>query len=395
MWNFKNGGEMKKILIFFLILLVLSFAYYTNSKKNKKVKKEVEIEKEIPVEVSDVKEMVIKDEIEAIGKIEPYQKVVVYSEVTGEVEKLNVKEGDYVKKGDFIAQIDYKKRKIDYENIENQLKALEANFENIKKDYKRIENLYKEGAISEKKLDDIKTSYDVTLHQIESLKRQFELAKIRINEAFIYSPIDGFIAEKYIDQGELITESSMMRSTPIVSIVDISKVKVKLPVSESDIGKVKNGQNVYIYIEAYPDKEFKGKVSKIYPVADEKTRTIDIEIIVENQNYLIKPGMYCKARVIVGERKAIFIPLDALMKLPASGNYYCFRVKGDTAEKVYVKTGKILKDYIEIKEGLNKEDKVIVTSQGILDTGKKIKIVKPSSLSPQETRQGGIEGDKR
>jgi len=367
---------MKKTIIFLLIFFASSFSFYNHLKKNKKIKKEIEIEKEIPVEVAKAKEMIIKDEIEGVGRIEPYQKVVIYSKVTGEVEKINVKEGDYVKKGDFIAQIDYKKRKIEYENVENQLKSLEANFENIKRDYKRLENLYKEGAISEKKLDDIKTSYEVTLHQIESLKKQFELTKIRINEAFIYSPIDGFIAEKYIDQGELITESSMMRSTPIVSIVDISKVKVKVPVSESDIGKVKNGQNVYIYIEAYPDKEFKGKVSKIYPVADERTRTIDIEIIVENQNYLIKPGMYCKVRVIVGERKAIFIPLDALMKLPASGNYYCFRAKENTAEKVYVKTGKILKDYIEIKEGLNKEDKVIVTSQGILDTGKKIKIVK-------------------
>ncbi len=372
---------MKKLIIFLIFILIVSLSFYAHSNKNKKIiKKEIEVEREIPVEVAEVKEMVIKEEIEGIGKIEPYQKVIVYSQVTGEVEKLNVKEGDYVKKGDFIAQIDYKKRVIDYENIENQLKAQQANLENIKKDYKRFENLYKEGVISEKKLDDIKTSYEITFHQIESLKKQFELAKIRINEAFIYSPIDGFIAEKFIDQGEIITESSMMRSTPIVSIVDISKVKVKLPVSESDIGKVKNGQNVYIKIDAYPEKEFKGKVSKIYPIADEKTRTIDVEIIVENQNYLIKPGMYCKAKVIVGERKAIFIPLDALMKLPASGNYYCFRVKDNTAEKVYVKIGKIFKNYVEIKEGLKKEDIVIITSQGILDTGKKIKITKGEEI---------------
>ncbi|MCM8803857.1 MAG: efflux RND transporter periplasmic adaptor subunit [Candidatus Omnitrophica bacterium] len=365
---------MKKIIYLILFLIVILAILWNIHKKERDKKIEI-IEEEIPVEVAKVKEIIIKDEIECIGEIEPYQKVVIYSEISGEVENLNVKEGDYVKKGDFIAQIDYKKRKIDYENIENQIKATEVNLQNIKKDYERFMKLYKEGVISEKKLDDIKTSYEVISHQLESLKKQFELAKIRINEAFIYSPINGFIAEKFIDEGELITESSMMRSVPIVSIVDISKVKIILPIGSEEIGKVKIGQNVLIKIDAYPEKDFFGEVSKIYPIADEKTRRVNVEVIVENKNFLIKPGMYCKGIIIVGERKVISIPLDAVMKLPASGNYYCFKVKDNTAEKVYIKVGGIKENYIEIKEGLNKNDVVIVTSHGILDTGKKIKII--------------------
>jgi RND family efflux transporter MFP subunit len=368
---------MKKI-IWILIILVIIFGFLSQFNKKKKEKKleVVKEETEITVEVSKVNEILLKDEIECIGEIEPYQKVVVYSEVSGIVEKINVKEGDYVKKGDFIAQIDYRKRKIDYENVENQIKAQEANLENIKKDYERFKKLYSEGVISEKKLDDIKTNYEIVSRQLESLKRQFELTKIRLNEAFIYSPISGFIAGKYIDEGELITESSMMRSVPIVSIVDISRVKVKLPVSSEDIGKVKQGQSVIIKLDAYPEKDFYGKVSKIYPVADEKTRTVNVEVIVENKGFFIKPGMYCKGIIITGEKKVLAIPLDAIMKLPASGNYYCFRVKDNTAEKVFIKVGKIIQNYIQVKEGLNKDDFVIVTSQGILDTGKKVKIIK-------------------
>ncbi|MGC8976321.1 MAG: efflux RND transporter periplasmic adaptor subunit [Candidatus Ratteibacteria bacterium] len=365
---------MKKIIWILIIILIILAVFNQFNRKKKEKKIGVKTETEIPVEVAKVSEVILKDEIECIGEIEPYQKVVVYSEVTGKVEKINVKEGDYVEKGDFIAQIDYKKRKIDYENIENQIKAMESNLENIKKDYERFKKLYKEGVVSEKKLDDIKTSYDVVSHQLESLKKQFELAKIRINETFIYSPISGFIAEKYIDEGELITESSMMRSTPIVSIVDISKVKVKLPVPSEDIGKVKKGQTVLIKLDAYPEKKFYGNVSKIYPVADEKTRTVDVEVIVENKGFLIKPGMYCKGIIITGEKKVLAVPLDAVMKLPASGNYYCFRIKNNTAEKVNIKVGRIKEDFIEVKEGLNKDDIVAITSQGILDTGKKVKI---------------------
>ncbi|MCX7917146.1 MAG: efflux RND transporter periplasmic adaptor subunit [bacterium] len=367
---------MKKF-IWFLIILIIVFGGFTQFRKKTKEKKiEVVNDTEIPVEVEKVNEIVLKEEIESIGEIEPYQKVVIYSEVTGQLEKINVKEGDFVKKGDFIAQIDYRKRRIDYENMENQIKSLEANLENIKKDYERFTNLYKEGVISEKKLDDIKTNYEVVSHQLASLKKQFELVKIRLNEAFIYAPISGFIAEKFVDEGELITDSSMMRSVPIVSIVDISKVKVKLSVSSEEIGKVKIGQNVLIKIDAYPTRSFNGKVTKISPIANERTRTVDVEAIIENSGFLIKPGMYCKGIIMVGERKTIVVPLDALMKLPASGNYYCFRVKDNIAEKVYVKVGKIGDNYAEIKEGLNKDDIVIVTSQGILDTGKKVKIIK-------------------
>ncbi|MCM8772673.1 MAG: efflux RND transporter periplasmic adaptor subunit [Candidatus Omnitrophica bacterium] len=370
---------MKKkfnFIIIGLIIIVVSLRIYQEIKERNKIENLDLQEEKIPVEVEKVKEVLLKDEIVCLGEIEPYQRVVIYSEISGQVEKLNVKEGDYVKKGDFIAQIDYKKRKIDYENIENQLKAALTNFENVKRDYERFANLFKEGVISQKKFDDIKTQYEVLSHQIEGLKKQFELAKIRLNEAFIYSPISGFVAEKFIDEGELITESTMMRSVPIISIIDISKVKVKLPVPSKEIGKIKKGQNVLISIDAYPEKVFYGKVSKIYPFVNEKTRTIDVEVIIENSGFLIKPGMYCKGKIIVDERRSLVIPLDALMKLPASGNYYCFRIKGDVAEKIYIKVGKIGENYAEIKEGLNKDDIVVVTSQGILDTGKKVKIIK-------------------
>lgn len=366
---------MKKFLIFIFLLFIISIIGFRLSKKEKEKKPIVEEEKEIPVEIDYAREEIIKEEIENIGEIEPNQKVIVYSEVTGIVEKINIKEGDYVKKGTLIAQIDYKKRKLDYENIENQIKAVEKNIENVKKDYERFSNLYKEGVVSEKKLDDIKTSYEVLNYQLEGLKKQLEFAKIRMEEAFIYAPIDGVIGEKFIDQGELITESSMMKNSPIVSIIDIDKVKVKIPVPQEDISKIKKGQNVIIKIDAYPEREFKGRVFKLYPEADPKTRTINVEVVIENQSHLIKPGMFCKAKIITGERKAIVVPLDSLMKLPASGSYYCFVVKDGTVEKRYLKIGKIYQNYAEVIEGISKGEKVVVSSQGILDTGKKVKII--------------------
>lgn len=370
---------MKKVILIFLVFIVL-FILISNRLRKKKETEKLPVEKYIPVEVANVKEILIEDEIETVGQIEPFKKVVVYSEVTGKVEKLNVDEGDYVKKGDFIAQIDYKKRKLEYENILSQLEAAKANLQNIKKDYDRFFKLYKEGVIAEKRLDDIKTAYRVSLNQTEALEKQLALTKVRLEEAKIYSPIEGVVAERFIDPGEIITESSMMKNSPIVGIINIDKVKVKIGISEENIKNVKVGQEVVITTDAYPDKRFHGRVGKIFPYADNNTKTVDAEVIIANPSHLLKPGMYCKTKIITGKRRGLVIPLDAVMRLPASGNYYCFKVEEEKAKRVYIKPGKIGKDYVEVKEGLNKGDLVITTSQGILETGKRIKIVKGENI---------------
>ncbi len=366
---------MKKILFIIVILLLLFFGILKRVSKSRKGI-ERKIEKEIPVEIAKVKKALIEEEIQTVGEIEPYQKVVVYSEATGKVEKLNVDVGDYVRKGELIAKIDYEKRKLEYENLKKQVEAGEINLKNLKKDYERFKKLYKEGVIAEKKLDDIKTSYKAYLNQLEGLKKQLKLSKVRMEDATIYAPADGIISKRFVDPGEIITESTMMKNSPIVEIVNINKVKVKIGVSEEDIGKIRTGQNVFLRVDAYPDKKFTGNITRISPVANKETKTVDVEVIVNNPSHLLKPGMYCKAKIITGKRKALIIPLDAVIKFPASGNWYCFVVEDGVAERKSIKLGKICKNYAEVIDGLKEGDIVITTSQGILQSGKKIKVLK-------------------
>lgn len=356
------------VIIFFLIIGAFVLVKNRVGKKEKGKKEK----RKIFVQIVEVKKRSFLEEIEAIGEIEPFKKVVIYSEATGKVEKLNFDQGDYVKKGDLIALIDYEKRKLRVKQIESEIKSVETEIKNLKKNYERFKRLFEKKVISEKKLDDIKTSYNSALYKLDSLKTQLEVAKVNLKDTEITSPINGFIAKKFVDEGEIITESTMAKNSPIVAIVDISKVRVKLPVAEEEIGKVKEGQKVIIMVDAYPEEKFYGRVNKIFPVADLSTRTVGVEVLIENPSFKIKPGMFVKAKIITGRKTFLALPMDALLKLPVSGSYYCFRYKNGIVEKVYVKIGKRYGNYVEIRKGLKEKDKIIVSSLGVLNPGEKV-----------------------
>lgn len=330
-------------------------------------------EKAIPVEVEKAGMITMPEAVEAIGNVEPFKKVVIYTEVTGILEKLAVKEGDFVKGGQLIAAIEGKQRRLAIEQLENEIKAQEYQLENTKKNYERYKRLSDEGVIAEKSFEDVETLYKATLYRLKALEVQLENAKNRLEDTRIVAPMSGMVAEKFIDAGELVTESTMTKSSPLVSIVDIAKVKVTVPVGESDIKKVKENQKVVVETDVYKGKSFYGRVNKVMPVTDLVTRTTTVEVLVDNPNYSLRPGMFARVSIDTGSRNVLAVSLDALMRMPSSGSYYCFRVLDDnTVEKVYLEIGTLKNGIAEVTEGLKQGDVVVVTSQGILETGKKV-----------------------
>jgi HlyD family secretion protein len=186
--------------------------------------------------------------------------------------------------------------------------------------------------------------------------------------------MSGIVSKKFIDEGELVTESSMSKSSPLAEIIDISKVKIIVPIGETDIKKIRHGQNVSIETDVYQGVVFRGKIEKIMPVTDFVTRTTKVEILVDNPSFRLKPGLFTRAVIETGKRAILALPLDALMKMQGSGNYYCFKIEDGTVEKTYLEIGDTWEGMAEITKGLKEGDSVVVSSQGILETGKKVKV---------------------
>ncbi|MCX8083248.1 MAG: efflux RND transporter periplasmic adaptor subunit [bacterium] len=363
----------KKILygvaaIIFLIII----SAVLRKKEVKTVEKQVE-EPAIQVIVGKVEKRDIREVVSTAGSIKAFSEVTVFSKTTGVVEKIFVKEGMYVKKGDTIAQVDYIKSELNVRQLESQVKAAEANLEGLKRDYERMQKLYSEGVISQKKWDDIQTAYEIAKHNLEGLKVQLSLAKVHLEDTKVIAPISGTIMKKFIDEGEIITDASMMKNAPLVSIADISKVKAVVPVAEVDLGKIMKGKDAEVFVDAYPEKKFYGKVYNISPFVDPLTRTSEIEILVDNPGQLLKPGMFARAGIIIRMNKGTStIPHKAVFS--EGEQSYVFVVDGSVARKRYVKTGMIEEDYIEIKEGLSGDEMVVVEGGIGLEDGSKVEV---------------------
>jgi len=357
-----------------VVLIIILSVGVIKGRSKRKVETTYE-EPKITVKVAPVEIMDIREVVSATGSIKPFSEVTIYSKTTGEVEKLLVREGQYVKKGDLIAQVDYTKSALSVQQLESQVKAAEANLDGLKRDYDRMKKLYEDGVISQKKWDDIRTAFDVASHNLDGLKAQLSLAKVHLDDTRIVAPISGTVMKKFIDEGEIITDASMMKNSPLVAIADIGRVKVVVPVAEVDLGRISKGKKAEIKVDAYPEKVFYGDVYNISPLVDPFTRTAEVEISVDNSGNLLKVGMFARAGIIVKIHKnAVVVPEKAIFTEDDKSYVLC--VEAGVVKKRYVKTGMTEDGKVEVVEGLTPNEEVIIEGGIGLEDGGKVEVSK-------------------
>lgn len=368
--------KSKKLLAFLIVLLfIVSFAgliAFRAHEKALKQKVSAQEERAIPVEAFRVAQTKMKAAIALTGTISAYEDVAVFPRISGsKVIKIYKEVGDFVKSGETLAELDT-------EMIEAQLKQAyaskasasaairqaEIQVSTIKKDYERIKKLYEEEVVPRQQLDQIEGQYlaaqaalDMAkkkLEEVEALIKQLELTK---SYHQILAPTSGVISERKIEVGEIVSVSS-----PVFKINSISKVKVKGSIPENHVHGVKPGMEAEVLVDAYPDKKFLGKVRLVSPTVDPKTRTAEIEIEIENKDFLLKPGMFTRVRIDMGEREVLFIPQQALKRFEGTGTYYVFVVDENRRARIKeIVIGDRSEDKIEVVRGLSLNELVVLT----------------------------------
>ena len=364
---------MKKIIILFLLAVILLGAIGYRKFKQGKIAKEKQgnAEEIFPVETTSVKRGTIRKVISLSGDVFPENEVTLFSKVTGTVEKIYVEEGDRVKKGKLLVKVDDKDIQLQLQSSAEALQQVEVNLANIKKNYIRMKNLFKEEVITPYEMDQIQARKEAAEAQVKQLKANVNLVKERLSDCKIYSPITGIVTKRFLDPGELITGSSMMKNDPLLLLQNLKTVKVKVAVGERELGKIKKGQRVILKVDTYPDKVFSGKVSKIGSFVEPLSRTVEIEIKVKNSDYLLKSGMFVRAEIITQEKKdVLLIPNDIVSE--EGERKTVFIVNNNRAYIKEVETG--LKDAkkTEIIEGLREGDLVVTVGAQRLKNGAKV-----------------------
>jgi multidrug efflux pump subunit AcrA (membrane-fusion protein) len=167
-------------------------------------------------------------------------------------------------------------------------------------------------------------------------------------------------------------------AVPLMTLVDIDRVKVIASVDEKKIRFIKMGQAAQVTLEAYPAETFKAQVTNISPVANPVNRTIDVELSLPNPGYRIKPGMYAEVEWITAKRQALVVPLTAV--IDRAGQKYVFLADGGQAQIQPVTVGQVEGDVIEILTGLQPGQQVVTTGASQLNDKDKIKIISPQPV---------------
>lgn len=345
---------MSKISLSALLIALIIFALGCSS-KNENLKTNNPEEEIIPVKVAKAVKRNYNIILEYAGTVEPYQRARVGAQMSGTIEKIYVNEGDFVKEGQLLVQMNTQ-----------QLTQAKIQFELAESDYKRMKSLFEAGSIPEQQFERSKANY-------EAAKASYELM---LSNTQIRAPFDGIVTEKLMNEGEVFTLVPAGGGSPgIITLMRMDIVKIKLSIAEKDFPLIKLNQPAEVIIDAYPDKVFTGKVIQKNPAISTLSRTFTAEVEVPNSQLLLRPGMFARVRIKVGQGQGIIIPESAVVPLPGSNVNYVFVVRGDVVNRRNITIGRKFDSEIEVLSGVGENELVVVTGQAKLYDGTKVKIV--------------------
>ncbi|MFA6540466.1 MAG: efflux RND transporter periplasmic adaptor subunit [Bacteroidota bacterium] len=355
---------MKKIITLVIVLAVVVIAarqLSNNREINISQKDNISIDI-VSVTTADVLKKSSSFTLEFTGTLYPMNDVDIVAETQGKITSLNFTLGQYVQEGDLLTVIDDRLKQLNYESAK-------INAEKLKKDYHRAINLFKDEVSSEQELDKARTDY-------ESAKIAFDEAEKQLSYTRITSPIEGIITSKSIDKGDYVNTGSA-----VASVINTSKLKVKLNVSESDAyylsqrdGLPKAGNRVIISTDIYSGIKYDGGITFVGSASD-VAHNFPVEIEMQNSSkHPLKAGTFVKVKVnISSEKLGLFIPRKALIGSIKDAQVYV--VKGGKVKLTDILIGGKSIGELEVLSGLKEGDKVIVSGQVNLTDNKSIKII--------------------
>lgn len=312
---------------------------------------------EVAVRISPVQKEALATDFSANGNFIPAQQLNFAAENSGRVTRVLVDEGSYVRKGQTLAII-----KADVLNID--LESAQDAYQNAARDLQRYENAYKTGGVTQQQLDQARL-------QVQTAQARVAAARVRVSDANIRSSINGIVNKRMIEPGAVVSPG-----TALFELVDVSRLKLSVTVNEAQVANLKVGDKVEVKASVFPDLTFGGTVTFIAPKADASLNfPVEIEV-ASNPGNKLRAGMYGTALFDMEKAAPVVtIPRTAFVGSVSSNQVFVVE-NGNTARIRNVVAGRVLGDKVEVLQGLNEGDNVIISGQINLAEGSKIRTIK-------------------
>jgi RND family efflux transporter MFP subunit len=305
--------------------------------------------------------------------------VVTLKQTRGENGRMrDIAEGDRVRAGDVLARI----RAAEYEDRVRQAtshaRAAEALAEKARLDLDRATNLYGSQSLTKPDLDAARAQYDATHGELHAARAATSEAEIALRDTSIVSPVGGDIVKKLVEPGAFAGPGA-----PVFLVAKTDVVKIMIGVPDTTVETIELGQPVEVTVNAFANRTFQARISRIASAADPKTRNFEVEVAIPNRDHVLKAGMIGSLQLTTGaptpQASALQVPLSAIVQAPG-GRYGVFVVsggeRGQTAKLQAVEMGPVVGTDITVLGGLRDGDEVITTGAALLKDGQRVEVVK-------------------
>lgn len=255
--------------------------------------------------------------VEATGTVEPIDLVEVKSKASGQIVQMPVQVGSLVRKGDLLAQIDTRDVRNSYSQSLAALRAAQANVQVSLAQKKRSDNLYAQAVITAPEHEAATLGYANAQAQVVKARTDLDLARQRLEDATVRAPIVGTVLEQTVANGQVISSatSSASGGTTLLKMADLSRIRIRALVAESDVGNVRPGLAATVTVDAFPNRTFQGTVEKVEPqaVVQQSVTMFPVLIAISNEEGLLLPGMNGEVSMVIEHREGVpAVPVDAV-----------------------------------------------------------------------------------
>lgn len=313
-----------------------------------------------------------RDTLPALGSLKGHRETKLsFEKSSGGISAFNFTEGEFIPRSAIICSLDKTEAQIKVRYAESRLKEAEANLSLAQNKLDRIAQKYELGGTSRALYEEALLEYERNTHSVEITKIDVEDARLELTKCDLVAPYDGLLGNKYVQVGETVSPNTL-----VCDLIDVSYMIVQIGVVERDIEKITKGQEVKILVDAYPEREFIGKVETISPVVEGQSRTFSVEIKVANPQKLLLPGMFARVKINVFEKaNALIIPTSAVTKYQSRSHVFVVDPESEIVHERPVKVEYSTTDYSVISHGLKESELVVIGDQQNIADGTPVKIV--------------------
>ena len=336
-------------------------------------------------QVTTIEPTTISSSVTATGTVEPVKQVEVGTQVSGIISKIYVDFNSVVKEGQLIAELDRSVLQADLESSRANLNSAKVEYDYQTSNYNRIKGLYDKELVSATEFEQAQYSYDRARYSYSQAQSNYNKAQKNIGYAKIYSPIDGVVLSRAVDEGQTVASGF---STPTLFTIanDLTQMRVIANVDEADIGAVKEGQRVTFEVDAFPEDTFNGSVTQVRLQATTTSNVVTYQVVIDapNPDQKLMPGLTANITIYtLDKHDVIAVPVRALRFTPEGEKYrentVWKQLPDGTLEAAEVVTGVNDGVQVEILEGLSVGDRVV--------TGTKLVSVGGKAPDPKKMQQ--------